>query len=142
MKRISSKIVLFNIVTILIFSLFMLGTVFAIMARITASVYGELNQVITDKTGAGLEQFESQDHMMNKISGVIDQSFNSIILFILIAVIVIGFLTYIVVKKMLKALGRLNEAVQYASQGDLTIQIQTKGRDEIAELSAGFNSYD
>ncbi len=139
MKRISSKIVLFNIVTILIFSMFMLGTVFTIMARITSSVYSELNQVITSQTGAGLEQFESQDHMIEKIRGVIDQSFISIIFFIMIAVIVIGILTFIIIRKMLKPLARLNKAVQYASQGDLTVQIQTKGRDEIAELSAGFN---
>ncbi|MDT8902050.1 methyl-accepting chemotaxis protein [Anaeroselena agilis] len=63
-----------------------------------------------------------------------------LILVAVISVVIVIVVTFIVVKRITKPIESLANQVNLLANGDLTVQAQADGRDEIAELATGFNA--
>lgn len=61
-------------------------------------------------------------------------------LHLVITLAVLSIILYWVVKQILKPLMLISERMSLVAQGDLTVNIDVKGNDEIASLGKGFNS--
>lgn len=62
-----------------------------------------------------------------------------ILIIVLISLIIVSFLSLIISKKISKPIIEVSEAMNKVSEGDLTVSLQLKGKDEIAFMSTKIN---
>ncbi len=58
---------------------------------------------------------------------------------VVIATVLASLLIYVVSRSIVKPIVQLNERVQQVATGDLTVHVEPKGKDEIAQLTSHFN---
>ena len=136
MNKMSTKIVLLNIVSMLVFAFVIIGATLAAVANIAENMYDEVAANIPPEL---VETFTQNQELMGHMERELRSSLEGVWLTVLICLIVISVVTLFLIRRMFKPLGELNQLVHKATQGDLTVQIQHRGRDEIADLSVGFN---
>jgi len=139
MKHMSTKIVLLNLVAVTIFSAVIMLMVFFAVTTVEEALIEEVDAISMENFGVSIESLESKEVIRDNISGVVNEGLIKVRLTVIIGLIVIALGTSYSIRKMLKPLGQLNKVVNDVQNGDLTVRIQSKGTDEIAQLTHGFN---
>lgn len=136
MKKISTKIVLLNVVSILAFTSVILVVIKILLDRIKVTLLAEVDAL-------AIKEFGLVSSNKSRTIEAIDQQLNNGFMMALIAailtILLIAIISYLIGKRMAKPLSRLNESVMALREGDLSRKIQVKGKDEVADLALGFN---
>lgn len=136
MKKMSSKIVLINLVSMMTFAIVVVGVIAINLANIGQTIFQELSTVLPE---ASIAIIEADAAFKDHLNSLVVKSFQEVMLVIPIALLIMLVATFYITRRMFKSLSELNKAVAYAQNGDLTQQIQCRGNDEIAALGKGFN---
>jgi len=142
MKKLSTKFILLNILSTLIYTSVLVVAATYVIAALGQTVFENLQSLLPENliNQEALAGFVVTDEMNAQMASLIRTSIDQMLLVIVVMLLVIGISTYFFVKHILKPLKDLNLLVAQASQGNLTVEAKSVGKDEIAQLSGGFNA--
>lgn len=142
MKKLSTKFILLNIVSTLIYTAVLVVAATFVIATVGQTVFENLQEILPEDivNQEALANFVITDEMNEQMTGLLQVAIDELIIVIVVMLLVIAASTYFFVKQILKPLKELNTLVSKASQGDLTVEAMPSGKDEIAQLSTGFNA--
>lgn len=115
----------------------------------------QLAELLTQDTDATQNANQiTQNYSVNDVTGwkivsnVYDQEaediaqsiWNKIIWVLVISTILISILSYFIIRSIVRPLNNLRSNALKISEGDLTVEIETKGNNEIAELAQAFQT--
>ncbi len=131
MKQMSTKIVLLNLVSLIIFGIALLGAFNVTQALVRDKILNQLSLV------ASGDQTEAE--VSTEIQSLVSSGSINAAVIALIGIVILCGVAYIVGKRMSKPLTTINTLLNQVREGDLSVQMSSKGNDEVAHLAKGFN---
>lgn len=139
MKKLSSKLVLINIAAIVLFTGIVAATILYTLSSLGQAIYNKMDAMLIQRLGDTFEAVDLEEEMINELMTTVNSSMSLVLMVGLIALVIISLALFFFTSRMLRPLSQLNVLVNQAQQGDLTVQMDVQGKDEIATLSRGFN---
>ncbi len=136
-----------------------LATNFAAYSSFTAQVRsdvlsGEISEAVQAMTIGNLKSSNGTQAAFNKIEPLVQQSFNShnnsisssvssgktlLLTIAILALLLAGGLSFLIIRSITTPLGKLTEAAERFALGDVEIDLDASGRDEISTVARSFN---
>jgi methyl-accepting chemotaxis protein len=136
-----------------------LSTDFAAYSVFTAQVRsdvlsGEISEAVQAMTIGNLKSSNGTQAAFNKIKPLVQQSFNShnnsisssvssgrtlLLTIAIVALLLAGGLSFLIIRSITRPLGKLTEAAGRFALGDVEVDLDASGRDEISSVARSFN---
>ena len=143
----------------LISAVHQLTTNFADYSSATAQVRsdvlsGEIGEAVQAMTIGNLKSSNDTQAAFNKIEPLVQQSFNShsnsisssvssgktlLVIIAIVALLVVGGLSFLIIRSITRPLGKLTEAAGRFALGELDVDLDASGSDEISSVARSFN---
>ncbi len=136
MRKLSTKLVILNVVSIILFTIIMLGMFFVGQASVRDRALKEVDALSIAENGLSSS---NKQKTIDEINEMVSEISRQVAMVAFAGLIIVGFITFLITKRMFKPIGTMNDLLAKVREGDLSVQLSSKGKDEIAELSRGFN---
>lgn len=131
MKKMSSKIIFLTLMITVLMAVALLGAFNVTQAIVRDSIVAQLNSVADGSVS--ISDVESEI-----VSLVSSGSINAAVI-ALVMIIILTSAAFVIAKRSFGRLSEMNRMIELVKDGDLSVQVSSKGTDELALLGQGFN---
>lgn len=142
MKKLSTKFIMLNIISVLSFTTVVIIAAITAIGAVGQMIFANIASILPE--GAVnmdvIQNMQVTDQMLLEMTDLIREAADHVLIIVSVALVIVVVVAYLFTKRLLKPLNELNSLVGLAAQGDLTVEAHPQGKDEISQLSRGFNA--
>lgn len=131
MKKMSSKIIFLTLMITALMAVALLGAFNVTQAIVRDSIVAQLNSVADGSVS--ISDVESE------IVSLVSSGLINAAVIALVMIIVLTSAAFVIAKRSFGRLSEMNRMIELVKDGDLSVQVSSKGTDELALLGQGFN---